>query len=153
MLIKNQQRINEYDYRKMMKDFESESRHKKYLNGIRNKWRAESCKYKEKIAFIKTRNEKLYKMRDKAFKKRYKEKENSIKNQLELKNYEKLEEKKRMAEELKKKNEDAAKNLERFHKMQEEERLKVEQDTFQRSISFFLYIIFNCYSGNDRRKT
>ncbi len=149
MLIKNQQRINEYDYRKMMKDFESESRHKKYLNGIRNKWRAESCKYKEKIAFIKTRNEKLYKMRDKAFKKRYKEKENSIKNQLELKNYEKLEKKKRMAEEFKKKNEDAAKNLERFHKMQEEERLKVEQDTFQRSISFFLYIIFNYYSGND----
>ena len=136
MLIQNQQRINEYDYQKMMKDFESESRHKKYLNNIKNKWRAASCRYKEKIENIKIKNEKLDKMRDKAFKKRYKEKENSIKNQLELKNYEKLEEKKRMAEDLRKKNEEAAKNLERFHRMQEEERLRVEQDTFLKSIYF-----------------
>ena len=136
MLIQNQQRINEYDYQKMMKDFESESRHKKYLNNIKNKWRAASCRYKEKIEHIKEKNEKLDKMRDKAFKKRYKEKESSITNQLELKNFEKLEEKKRMAEDLRKKNEEAAKNLERFHRMQEEERLRIEQDTFLKSIYF-----------------
>ena len=133
MLIKNQQRINEYDYRSMMKNFESESRHKKYLNGIKNKWRAASCKYKEKVELIKIKNEKLNRMRDKAFKKRYLKKENAIKNQLELKNHEKMEEKRRLAEILKKKNEDAAKNLEKFHKMQEEERLKLEEDTFQKS--------------------
>ena len=34
MLIKNQQRINEYDYKSMMKNFESESRHKKFLKQI-----------------------------------------------------------------------------------------------------------------------
>ena len=134
MLIKNQQKLNEYDYKSMMKNFESESRHKKFLNGIRNKWRAASCKYKEKVELIKIKNEKLNKMRDKAFKKRYLKKENAIKNQLELKNYEKQEEKRRLAELLKKKNEDAAKNLEKFHKMQEEERLKLEEDTFQKSI-------------------
>jgi hypothetical protein len=39
-----------------------------------------------------------------------------------------------MAEIHKKKSEEAAKNLEEFHRIQEEERLKVEQDTFQRSI-------------------
>ena len=134
MLIKNQQRINDYDYKSMMKNFESESRHKKFLNGIRNKWRAASNKYKEKEELIKIKNEKLNKMRDKAFKIRYLKKENAIKNQLELKNYEKQEEKRRLAELLKKKNEDAAKNLEKFHKMQEEERLKLEEDTFQKSI-------------------
>ena len=138
MLIKDQQRINKYDYQKMMKDFESETRHKKYLNNIKNKWRAASCRYKEKIEFIRIKNEKLDKMRDRAFKKRYKEKEKAIKNQLELKNNEKLEEKKRMAEDLRRKNEEAAKNLEKFHRMQEEERLRIEEDTFLKSILFIL---------------
>ena len=134
MLIKNQQKINEYDYKSMMKNFESETRHKKFLNGIKNKWRAASCRYKEKVALIKIKNEKLNRMRDRAFKKKYLQKENAIKNQLEQKKFEKLEAKRKMAEIIKKKNEDAAKNLEKFHKMQEEERLKLEEDTFQKSI-------------------
>jgi hypothetical protein len=117
----------------MMNDFETESRHKKYLNGIKNKWRAASCKYLERVEYMKNRSEKLYRMRDKAFKKRYKEKEDSIQKQLRLKSFAKFEEKKRMAEIHKKKSEEAAKNLEEFHRIQEEERLKVEQDTFQRS--------------------
>ena len=122
----------------MMKDFESETRHKKYLNNIKNKWRSASCKYKEKMEYIRNRNEKLDKMRDKAFRKRYIQKEKAIRNQLELKSHEKTEEKKRMAEELKKKNEEAIKNLEKFHRMQEEERLRIEQDTFLKSILFIL---------------
>ena len=134
MLIKNQQKLNEYDYKSMMKNFESESRHKKFLNGIKNKWRAASCRYKEKVALIKIKNEKLNKMRDRTFKKKYLQKEKAIKNQLEQKKFEKLEAKRKMAEIIKKKNEDAAKNLEKFHKMQEEERLKLEEDTFQKSI-------------------
>ena len=134
MLIKSQQRVNEYDYKSMMKNFESESRHKKYLNSIKNKWRAASCRYKEKVALIKIKNEKLNKMRDRAFKKKYLQKEKAIKTQLEQKKFEKLEAKRKMAEIIKKKNEDAAKNLEKFHKMQEEERLKLEEDTFQKSI-------------------
>ena len=73
-------------------------------------------------------------MRDRAFKKKYLQKEKAIKTQLEQKKFEKLEAKRKMAEIIKKKNEDAAKNLEKFHKMQEEERLKLEEDTFQKSI-------------------
>ena len=134
MLIKKQQKINEYDYKNMMKNFASESRHINHLNNIKNKWRAISCKYKEKIELIKTNNEKLNRVRNKAFKKRYLQKENSIKNQLELKKQEKLEAKKKLEELFKKKNEEAAKNLEKFHKKQEEERLKLEVDTFLKSI-------------------
>ena len=134
MLIKHQLKINEYDYKSMMKNFESESRHKKFLNNIKNKWRAASCKYKEKVEFIKMKNAKLNKMRDIAYRKRYLKKESSIKNQLEQKKKEKLDEKRRLAEIYKKKNEDAIKNLERFHKIQEEERLRLEEDTFQKSI-------------------
>ena len=41
--------MNDYDYKKMMIDFETETRHKKIINGIRNKWRIASSKYYEKI--------------------------------------------------------------------------------------------------------
>ena len=134
MLIRNQQKINEYDYKNMMRNFASESRHIKYLNNIKNKWIEISCKYKEKIELIKINNEKINRIRNKAFKKRYLQKENSIKHQLELKKQEKLEVKKQLTELFKKKNEDATKKLEKFHKKQEEERIKLEVDTFQKSI-------------------
>ena len=139
MILKDQKRINDYDYKKMMKNFESETRHKKFLNSIKNKWRAASCRYKEKVALIKIKNEKINRMRDKEFKRRCLQKENAIKNQLELKNMEKLEEKKRMALLLQKKNEEQSKNLEKFRQMQEEERLKLEEETFQRSKYLYLY--------------
>ena len=48
--------MNNYDYRKMMIDFETETRHKKIINGIRNKWRVASSKYLEKINTIKIEN-------------------------------------------------------------------------------------------------
>ena len=79
------------------------------------------------------------------YKKRYKEKELSIQNQLEQKKYEILEKKKNMAEAIRKKNEDAAKNLEKFHELQEKERLKVEQDTMNKS-KILLFIIYFYYS-------
>ena len=117
----------------MILDFEAESRHKKVLNGIRNKWRNISSKYSQKIKAIKVENKKADKKRLNDFKKRYKAKELSIKNQLELNMYEKLEERKKKAEFSKKKNEDVANNLKRFHEELEEERLKVEESTMKKS--------------------
>ena len=48
--------MNDYDYKKMMIDFETETRHKKIINGIRNKWRIASSKYSEKIKSINIEN-------------------------------------------------------------------------------------------------
>ena len=145
MLLKAQEDINQYDYKKMMSDFETETRHKKIINGIKNKWRIASTKYLEKVDLIKDRNKKLDKKRQREYKKRYKEKELSIQNQLEQKKYEILEKKKNMAEAIRKKNEDAAKNLEKFHELQEKERLKIEQDTMNKSKKL-LFIIYFYYS-------
>ena len=125
--------MNDYDYKKMMIDFETETRHKKIINGIRNKWRIASSKYSEKIKSIKIENKKADKKKQIDFKKRYKAKELSIKNQLELNKFEKMEEKNKKAEFLRKKNEDVEKNLEIFHKKLEEERLKVEENTKKKS--------------------
>ena len=142
MLLKAQEDINQNDYKKMMSDFETETRHKKIINGIKNKWRIASTKYLEKVDSIKDRNKKLDKKRQREYKKRYKEKELSIQNQLEQKKYEILEKKKNMAEAIRKKNEDAAKNLEKFHELQEKERLKVEQDTMNKSKKNIIYNLF-----------
>ena len=115
--------MNNYDYRKMMLDFETETRHKKIINGIRNKWRVASSKYLEKINTIKIENKKAEQKKEKDYKKRFKAKELSIKNQLELNKLEKQEEK----------NKNVEKNLEIFHKKLEEERLRVEENTMKKS--------------------
>ena len=49
MIIESERKKNEYDYNKMMSDFELETRHNNILNGIRRRWRAESYKFKEKV--------------------------------------------------------------------------------------------------------
>ena len=85
---------NEYDYKKMMDDFDVETRRKKMINGIKNKWQEISKGYMEKIEEMKLKNEKLYKERNKKFKQKIKKKELAIKNQIELKNQKLLEKKK-----------------------------------------------------------
>jgi len=132
-LIKTQEELNNYDYRKMMNDFETETRHKKVINGIRNKWRIESNKYHEKIKNIKIENRKSVQKKQRDYKKRFKAKELSIKNQLELNKLGKIEEKNKRAEFFKRKNEGVEKNLEIFHRKLEEERLKVEENTMKKS--------------------
>ena len=121
---------NAYDYKKMMDDFELETRRKKMLNGLKNKWNEMSKVYYEKIEDIKSKNAKIFKQRDREFKKKIKKKEQSIMRQLQLKNDKILEEKKKAMEIGKKKSDDVLKNLEEYNKKQEEQRLKLEKDTF-----------------------
>ena len=116
-----------------MLDFETETRHKKIINGIRNKWRVASSKYLEKINTIKIENKKAEQKKEKDYKKRFKAKELSIKNQLELNKLEKQEEKNKRIEFFNKKNKNVEKNLEIFHKKLEEERLRVEENTMKKS--------------------
>ena len=114
----------------MMDDFEMEARRRKMLNGLKNKWNEMSKVYNEKIEDMKSKNAKLFKQRDREFKKKLKNKEMSIMRQLQLKNEKILEERKKAMEIGKKKSLDVLKNLEDYNKKQEEERLKLEQDTF-----------------------
>ena len=127
---------NEYDYNKMMDDFDLEARRRKIFTTIKNKWKAVSNAYNEKIEEMKLKNEKLYMERDQKFKQKLKMKESSIKKQIELRNKLRnklLQEKKKEQEEIsKKKSDDIQKNLEEYYKKQEEKRLKLEQDTFNK---------------------
>ena len=131
---------NEYDYKKMMDDFELETRRKKMFNGIRSKWQSISKGYLEKIEEMKLKNEKLYKERNRKFKQKIKKKELAIKNQMELKNQRIQEKKKEQEEYSKKKMDDVLKNLEEYNKSEEEKRLKLEQENFEKSNKYFILL-------------
>ena len=133
----------------MMKDFESETRHKKILNDIKKKWKDISGKYSERVEMAKENVQKINKSKDKAFKKKILQREKAIKNQLEFKNNAKLEEKEKLNE-IAKKNGEMEKNIEIFHQKQEEERKRIEKENIQKSKYKILLILYLYYSGNDK---
>jgi hypothetical protein len=133
MILEDQKRINDYDYKKMLDNFELEARHNKILRGIRDKWRSISAIHNEKVEEMKVKTEKMYKKKDKAFKKKLLEKEEVIKRQLEMRNRLLSEEKKRREEITKKKVDDVQKNLRDFKNMEEQKRLIVEKEIFGKS--------------------
>ena len=96
MILENARRVNEFDYNKLMSDFESESRHNKILNGIKQKWRAVSSQYREKVDNIRKQNEKLFRDRSRNLLRKLKKKEQSLQMSIASKQEAKSEEKKRM---------------------------------------------------------
>ena len=121
---------NQYDYNKMIQDFEVKTRQEKIANNIRNKWKAATQSYIEKIEEMKLKNEKLYKERDRAFKLKLKKKELAIKKQLQLRNDKLIQKKKAQEEISKRRSDDILKNIEDYNKKQEEIRLQLEKETF-----------------------
>ena len=116
-----------------MSDFELETRHKKFLNNIRNKWRTASSKHMEKVEQIKLKNKNLEKLKDRQYKKKLKNRRHSVTSILAKNKNQKFEDRNRFSALSDKKSEEAAKNLELFHQLQEEERQKLEQETFEKS--------------------
>ena len=51
---------NKYYYNKMLSDFEMESRHEEIKRKKRNKWRAESQKYIERVNNMKEKKHEMY---------------------------------------------------------------------------------------------
>ena len=136
MILENARKVNEFDYNKMMSDFESESRHNKILNGIKQKWRAESCSYKEKVENIKKLNEKMFQERSRNLLKKLKKKEKSLQMSIQSKQEAKNVEKQKMIEQMALKENEAKLNIQNFLEQQEKERLQVEQDTELKSIFY-----------------
>ena len=136
MILENARKVNEFDYNKMMSDFESESRHNKILNGIKQKWRAVSCSYKEKVENIKKLNEKMFKERSRNLLKKLKKKEKSLQMSIQSKQESKNVEKQKMIEQMALKENEAKLNIQNFLEQQEKERLQVEQDTELKSIFY-----------------
>lgn len=141
MMLQDQKRINDYDYKKMLDDYELEARHNKILRGIRDKWRSISALHDEKVEEMKVKTEKMYRKKDKEFKKKLLRKEEIIKKQLELRKQLLSEEKKRREEITKKKVDDVQKNLSDYKNMEEQKRLIVEKEIFGKSKKIIYLII------------
>ena len=136
ILLESQQKINDFDYKKMISDFELESRKNKILNNIKKKWGERSVRYKEKIDEIRAKNERMFKIREREFKKKLKLKEKTIAKIKELKEKKLAEDKKKKEMLSKRKVDDIQQNIENFNKQMEENRLKVEREVFRKSKYF-----------------
>ena len=125
--------MNDYDYKKMIKNFEFESRHNKILRGIKEKWSSLSVLHNEKVENMKIKTEKMYKKKDRELKKKLNKKEQITKRQLEIKKNILMEEKKKREEITKKKVDSVQKNLTEYRNQEEQKRLVLERETLDKS--------------------
>ena len=146
MMIEEQKHINEYDYKKMISNFELEDRHNKILKDIKDKWSSLSAIHDEKVENMKIKTEKMYRKKDKELKKKLLKKEQIIKKHLEMRKNFLAEEKKEREKKTKKKLDDVYKNLNEFKNLEEKKRLILENETFEKSKKNFMIFYLITYS-------
>ena len=145
-MIEEQKHINEYDYKKMIANFELEDRHNKILKDIKDKWSSLSAIHDEKVENMKIKTEKMYRKKDKELKKKLLKKEQIIKKHLEMRKNFLAEEKKEREKKTKKKLDDVYKNLNEFKNLEEQKRLILENETFEKSKKNFMIFYLITYS-------
>ena len=101
---------------------------------------AESKKYQETIKHMKELREETYQRKNEELKKKLKRKENLLITQLENKQKDKMEEKRRIITEMIEKENKAKKNIELFMIEQEKARLQFEQDIHKKSKKILILI-------------
>ena len=117
----------------MIDDFELENRHQKILNRIKNKWKSLSEKHTEKVIEFKRQNERMFRMKNMALKKKLKEKDEYLQKNVEMNKRLKNEEKEKKNYLMKQKSENVSQNLEEHLNKQEIERLKLEKTMIHKS--------------------
>jgi len=117
----------------MIDDFELENRHQKILNKIKNKWKSLSVKHTEKVIEFKRQNERMYRMRNMALKKKLKEKDEYLQKNIEMNKRLRNEKEKEKVNLMKQKTENVSQNLEEYLNKQEKERLKLEKTMIHKS--------------------
>ena len=117
----------------MIRDFETSARHEEQLKKIKKKHLAESKKYQETIKHMKELKEETYQRKNAELKKKLNRKEMVLITQLENKQKDKMEEKKRIITEMIEKENKAKQNIEKFMIEQEKVRLQFEKDINEKS--------------------
>ena len=118
---------NKYYYNKMLSDFEMESRHEEIKRKKRNKWRAESQKYIERVNNMKEKKHEMYLKKMNKLQKELNKKEKEIKNRIEHNKLMKEEERKHSLDIILKKEQSARDTYNRKLKMDEQEREENEK--------------------------
>ena len=128
----------------MIRDFETSARHEEQLKKIKKKHLAESKKYQETIKHMKELKEETYQRKNAELKKKLNRKEMVLITQLENKQKDKMEEKRRIITEMIEKEKKAKENIGKFMLEQEKIRMQFEKDINQKSKKHF-YNIYNTY--------
>jgi hypothetical protein len=128
----------------MIRDFETSARHEEQLKKIKKKHLAESKKYQETIKHMKELKEETYQRKNAELKKKLNRKEMVLITQLENKQKDKMEEKRRIITEMIEKEKKAKENIGKFMLEQEKIRMQFEKDINQKSKKNF-YNIYNTY--------
>ena len=121
--------INDYDYKKMLKDFEITERFQNLNNKLRKKWKEENKKYQTSIEHMKEVRELNLMKKNKDLIKKLKEKDSIWLTGVEAKKKDKQKEKEKIIAEMTKKENTAKKNVEKFMKDQERIRMNFEIET------------------------
>ena len=121
--------INDYDYKKMLKDFEITERFQNLNNKLRKKWKEENKKYQTSIEHMKEVREQNLMKKNKDLIKKLKEKDSIWLTGVEAKKKDKQKEKEKIIAEMAKKENTAKKNVEKFMKDQERIRMNFEIET------------------------
>ena len=121
--------INDYDYKKMLKDFEITERFQNLNNKLRKKWKEENKKYQTSIEHMKAVREQNLMKKNKDLIKKLKEKDSIWLTGVETKKKDKQREKEKIIAEMTKKENTAKKNVEKFMKDQERIRMNFEIET------------------------
>ena len=132
-IILKPEKINDFDYNRMIKDFETNARHEDHLKKIKKKRAAEMKKYNEAIQHMKELREETYQRKNKELKNKLNKKEQLLITALENKQKEQMKEKERAIAEMIEKENQARKNVEKFMEQQEKNRLQFERDIHDKS--------------------
>ena len=132
-VISKTEKINDFDYKRMIKDFETNARHEEHLKRIKKKRAAEMKKYEETIQHMKELREETYQRKNNELKKKLKNKEQLLITSLENKQKEQMKEKERAIAEMVEKENQARKKVELNMLEQEKERLQFEKDIHDKS--------------------
>ena len=131
--LKQAEKSNEYDYNKMLKDFQSEERYQTFARKTRNKWKSENKKYLIRLEQMKEKKEENYTIKRNNFLNEYLKKQKDIERQLYKTRISKQGEWKINSQIMKRKEEQAKEKQRKKIERDEEERLNVENQLCAKS--------------------
>ena len=141
--MKNTLEINNYDYQKMIKDFETNLRCENHFKKLRKKWEEEGKKYLTSLEHMKEYKEETFKKRNRDLINKLNQKESLLITSLENKQKIKKKEKEEAISQLIEKERLAKENVEKYMEEQEKLRLIFEQETQKKCTFINLLNIFS----------
>ena len=120
--MKNTQEVNDFDFKKMIKDLDVAQRHSDYIKKIKKKWEGESKKYRETINHMKEFREESYVKKNENLVNKLNKKDKLLLTSIETKQKDKMQEKEKAIAIMMEKEKSARENVEKY--MEEQEKLR-----------------------------